>query len=534
MFDFTNTHKALVAHKEILCDEITPLSVLFALKAKVLLESAYNETGKDRYSIMILAEAFRICKEQGAHWLMYEGKKILLREALGAYMNDAALLQKLKITKGKKQNAEDYGFLESLAIVRTLAPQPQEVDSSDTNSPTYSNVSDLPLDLPLPLGGAGYIGYEFFAEIENLNFNNPAEYSIPECGFIFGRDFLVFDHLFDRLHIVSVGYAYEKEHINPKERVERIMHDLKNLPRLLQDFAQDTAQDSIKSNKSADFMPYTIIKATSQTEYESMVEDLKKCIYAGDLLQCVPSQSMQIHSSMPPLQAYRHLRHQNPSPYMFYYDFDDFVILGASPEIMIRLKSQNESSNFILRPIAGTRPRGKSVAEDKQLESQLLSDEKELSEHLMLLDLARNDAGKVSVGGGVEVVYRNKIERYSRVMHIVSQVQGELDSKRFAKRDAFKATFPAGTLSGAPKIEAIKNIERLESSARGIYGGAIGYFTYDEDMDFAIAIRSAVYQNGVYYVRSGAGVVQDSIPKSEFIETQNKVQSMLDMLAPKD
>ncbi|WP_334086270.1 anthranilate synthase component I family protein, partial [Helicobacter typhlonius] len=239
-------------------------------------------------------------------------------------------------------------------------------------------------------------------------------------------------------------------------------------------------------------------------------------------------------SSMPPLQAYRHLRHQNPSPYMFYYDFDDFVILGASPEIMIRLKSQNESSNFILRPIAGTRPRGKSVAEDKQLESQLLSDEKELSEHLMLLDLARNDAGKVSVGGGVEVVYRNKIERYSRVMHIVSQVQGELDSKRFAKRDAFKATFPAGTLSGAPKIEAIKNIERLESSARGIYGGAIGYFTYNEDMDFAIAIRSAVYQNGVYYVRSGAGVVQDSIPKSEFIETQNKVQSMLDMLAPKD
>lgn len=520
MFDFHTQNKPQIAHKEVLCDSITPLSVLFALKAKVLLESAYNETGKDRYSLVVLNEAFRVCKEEGGHYLIANGKKMPLQEAMQEYMQDKEIRKSLGIktdfvdcvdSKNAKGADSKQDFLESLAIVRSLAPKPDAKQSPH-----------LPLDLPLPLGGAGYIGYEFFAEIEEMSFAKPPLYNAPECGFIFGRDFLVFDHLFDRLHIVSVSYAYEKEVIDVAQRIIQVVKKLESL---------DATSSSLESTRVS--QEYEIQNATSAQEYETMVEKIKDCIYKGDLLQCVLSQSMQIKSAISPLQAYRNLRHQNPSPYMFYYDFDDFVILGASPEIMIRLKTNDEISHFILRPIAGTRPRGKSVAQDLELEKELLNDEKENAEHLMLLDLARNDAGKVSVGGGVSVIARNKIERYSRVMHIVSSVQGELDSKRFAKRDAFKAAFPAGTLSGAPKIAAIELIESLESTRRGVYGGAIGYFTQNEDMDFAIAIRTAVYQNGVYYVRSGAGVVQDSNLKAEYLETQNKIQSLLDMLTLK-
>ncbi|WP_104743932.1 anthranilate synthase component I family protein [Helicobacter cinaedi] len=519
MFDFRIYNKPQIAHKEVLCDSLSPLSVLFALKAKVLLESAYNETGKDRYSLVILNEAFRVYKEEGIHYLVVKGAKTPLHQALQGYLTSENIKKSLGIRADSVGFAESreskgadskQGFLENLAIVRSLAPKPNAEQSPH-----------LPLDLPLPLGGAGYIGYEFFAEIENVEFSNPPLYNAPECGFIFGRDFLIFDHLFDRLHIVSVSYAYEKEAIDVAGRVASIAKKLESL---------NVASSSLESTPDSQAQGYEIQNATSQKEYETMVEKIKDSIYKGDLLQCVPSQSMQVKSPIPPLQAYRNLRHQNPSPYMFYYDFDDFVILGASPEIMIRLKTSDEISHFILRPIAGTRPRGKSVAQDLELEKELLNDEKENAEHLMLLDLARNDAGKVSVGGGVSVIARNKIERYSRVMHIVSSVQGELDSKRFAKRDALKAAFPAGTLSGAPKIAAIEMIESLESTRRGVYGGAIGYFTQNEDMDFAIAIRSAVYQNGVYYMRSGAGVVQDSNPRAEYLETQNKIQSLLDML----
>lgn len=506
MFDFANHKSANIAYKEVLCDNITPFLVLCNLRAKVLLESAYNETGKDRYSIVILNEAFSVYKEvrdnKISHTLLVNGVKTPLDSALKGYKHT---LESSKSTKKQDvfSNAKDSGFLEALSVVRSLSPNPS----------TFSNV---PSHLPLPLGGAGYIGYEFFAEIEDISFTKPSLYNAPECAFIFGRDFLIFDHLFDRLHILSVSYKHERSDIELESRIKDIESKLRNMP-------QNALDSSIKANCD-------VVNATKQSEYESMVESIKQHIYRGDLLQCVPSQYMQITSNLPPLLAYRHLRHKNPSPYMFYYDFSDFIVLGASPEIMIRLKSSSDKSTFLLRPIAGTRPRGESVAKDMELESELLNDKKELAEHLMLLDLARNDAGRVSVANGVKVLAQNTIERYSHVMHIVSQVEGELDTTNFAKRDAFKAAFPAGTLSGAPKIEAIKTIERLESHARGIYGGAIGYFTYSEDMDFAIAIRTAIYQNGNYFVRAGAGIVQDSNPSAEYIETQNKMQALLDIL----
>lgn len=519
LFDFDkNVEKAqrsmVIAHDEVLCDEITPLAVLDGLQAQVLLESAYSETGRGRYSIVLVNEAFR-CYKEGANYILASGD-----DKKNVDCKSDVLHTLIKFAQSIESDCMKYiydkekiGFLDVLAFVRMLAPNPLK-------SCIHAAISQECLhSLPLPLGGAGYIGYEFFAEIESVNFSNPPLYQAPECAFIFGRDFLVFDHLFDKLHIVSVSYAYEED-IDVRARVQNLKQILQELPVRL---GNKNKQEQKKET-------HEIIYSTSQVEYETMVRKIKKSIYAGDMLQCVPSQNMQIASSLHPLQAYRYLRHQNPSPYMFYYNFGDFIILGASPEIMIRLQTREDGTFFTLRPIAGTRPRGKNVAEDKELESDLLNDEKERAEHLMLLDLARNDAGKVSVGGGVRVVEQNRIERYSRVMHIVSEVQGELDTKHFFKRDAFKAAFPAGTLTGAPKIEAIKHIESLESYARGVYGGAIGYFSHNEDMDFAIAIRTAVYQNGIYYLRSGAGVVQDSDPNFEFVETQNKMRSMLDML----
>ena len=568
---FSSQHKtqAFIAHKEILCDALTPLSALDTLGAKVLLESAYNETGKDRYSILILSEAFRISKQDKKHFLTHHKAGAPTKVPLDVIFSDLKLSQtpsQAKKSRAKKRadsetsslkgahmsesrsestlsesspeaNSEskahiyapNTNFLRDLCLIRTLSPNPTD---------------SVPSHLPLPLGGAGYVGYEFFAEIEEVEFSNPPLYDAPECSFIFGRDFLIFDHLFDRLHIISVGYAHEDEGAlkpleweeaylkspahnatQPSSHSERIKQRVEILAFALGSLsasAQSQVQDEKRSGK--------VKSATTEAEFSAIVREIKHRIYQGDMLQCVSSQSLTLASSLPPLSAYRKLRHQNPSPYMFYYDFDDFVVLGASPEIMLRLKTQGSKSLLTLRPIAGTRPRGVSVAKDLDLEQELLNDSKELSEHLVLVDLARNDAGKVSAGGGVSVISRNKIERYSRVMHIVSEVQGILDTKHFDKIDAFRAVFPAGTLTGAPKIEAIKTIESLESSARGIYGGAIGYFTYDEDMDFAIAIRTAVYQKGVYYLRSGAGIVYDSDEAKEFKETQNKMQALLDML----
>lgn len=263
-----------------------------------------------------------------------------------------------------------------------------------------------------------------------------------------------------------------------------------------------------------------------------MVELLKNEIYVGNLLQCVPSQSLEITSDLPPLQAYENLRASNPSPYMYYFDFGEYQIIGSSPEVLIKVQSDSEENFALLttRPIAGTRPRGKNALEDSKLEGELKDNIKENAEHLMLLDLGRNDIGKVALPNSVCVTQERIIEKYARVMHLVSEVQGKMDLKLHKKTDALFATFPAGTVSGAPKIQAIKTIESLESHKRGIYAGAIGYFSKNGDMDFAITIRTAIYQKGVYYLQAGAGVVYDSIPSEEYKETQNKMLSLVEAI----
>ena len=258
--------------------------------------------------------------------------------------------------------------------------------------------------------------------------------------------------------------------------------------------------------------------SVTQSAYEKAVERIKKYIVEGDIMQVVLSQRLHIAcDEIPPLDIYRALRCLNPSPYLYYLDLGEFHIVGSSPEILVRVEDQE----ITVRPIAGTRPRGDDEAADKQLEQELLDDPKECAEHLMLIDLGRNDVGRVAQIGSVEVTDNMIVERYSHVMHIVSNVIGQLEPT-YTALDALKATFPAGTLSGAPKIRAMEIINELESIKRGIYGGAVGYLNWYGDMDTAIAIRTAVIKNQTLYIQVGAGIVADSIPAKEWEETMNK------------
>ena len=256
--------------------------------------------------------------------------------------------------------------------------------------------------------------------------------------------------------------------------------------------------------------------------FKAAVERAKRYIYDGDIMQVVLSQRTSKPFSASPLSLYRALRSLNPSPYMFFYHFDDFHIVGASPEILVRL----EGDTVTVRPIAGTRPRGKNPQEDAELAADLLADPKELAEHVMLMDLGRNDIGRVAQTGTVKVTEKMQIENYSHVMHIVSNVEGKLKPELTAI-DVLRATFPAGTVSGAPKVRAMEIIDELEISKRGIYAGAVGYLGFNGDMDLAIAIRTGVIKDGQLHVQAGAGIVADSVPQNEWIETQNKAKALL-------
>ena len=256
--------------------------------------------------------------------------------------------------------------------------------------------------------------------------------------------------------------------------------------------------------------------------YQAAVRRAKEYIAAGDVMQVVLSQRMRRPFASSPLSLYRALRSLNPSPYMFYYDFGDFHVVGASPEILVR----KEGATVTLRPIAGTRPRGATRDADEKLAQELTADPKEIAEHVMLVDLGRNDVGRVAQTGTVKVTERMQIERYSHVMHIVSNVEGTL-KPGLTSLDVLRASFPAGTVSGAPKVRAMEIIDELEPARRGVYAGAVGYVSFQDDMDTAIAIRTAVIRDGVLHVQAGAGIVHDSVPESEWQETENKARAIM-------
>jgi anthranilate synthase component 1 len=324
---------------------------------------------------------------------------------------------------------------------------------------------------------------------------------------------VIFDHVTHRIKVVS--HVHLNGDIDDSYRqASRKIDDL--IARL----HQPLPDNHPASSRSGTLSPMT--SNFSKAEFEAAVGKIKEYITAGEAIQVVLSQRLCRPTYAPPFEIYRALRTINPSPYMFYLDFQDFQLIGASPEILVRV----DGDTVVTRPLAGTRPRGKTPAEDRQLEDELKHDEKERAEHIMLVDLGRNDIGRVSQPGTVTVSELMDVERYSHVMHLVTHVQGKLQPETSAF-DALKACFPAGTVSGAPKIRAMEIIAELESSKRGAYAGAAGYFSYSGNMDMAIAIRTIVLKQNTAYVQAGGGIVYDSVPAREYQESLNKAQATL-------
>jgi anthranilate synthase component 1 len=368
--------------------------------------------------------------------------------------------------------------------------------------------------LPRFTGGlVGYFGYETIGYIEpklkNTGKKDPL--GTPDILLMVSEEVLVFDNLSGKLYLIV--HAHLDGDNTPEQAWKQANQRLNELAvRLRQSDTAYQAHTQVTKVKETDF-----VSGFTQEGFENAVARIKDYIVEGDAMQVVISQRLSIPFNAPPLDLYRALRSLNPSPYMYFLNLGEFHIVGSSPEILTRV----EDGKVTVRPIAGTRPRGKTDAEDKRLEEDLLSDPKELAEHLMLIDLGRNDTGRVSEIGTVKLTDKMIIERYSHVMHIVSNVEGVLN-KDMSTMDALKATFPAGTVSGAPKIRAMEIIDELEPVKRGIYSGAIGYISWSGNMDTAIAIRTAVIKDKHLHIQAGAGIVADSIPRNEWDETMNK------------
>ena len=368
-------------------------------------------------------------------------------------------------------------------------------------------------ELPDFNGGlVGYFGYEIikFIEPKLKNIKKKDELNVPDILLMVSNDLLVVDNLTSKVHIIT--------HINPeKESFEAGLSKLNIIEKNIRElFNFDST--STEKIESEDF-----VSSFGKENFVNAVEKVQKYITAGDVMQVVPSQRLSCSFKSDPIELYRQLRILNPSPYMYFLNLDGFAIVGSSPEILTRVDNNNVAT---IRPIAGTRSRGKNIQEDLENEKDLLSDEKEIAEHLMLIDLGRNDLGRIAKTGSVNLTDKMFIERYSHVMHIVSNVECEL-KEDMSSIDVLKATFPAGTLSGAPKVRAMEIIDEVETLKRNIYSGAIGNLSWHGGMDLAIAIRTAVIKDEVLYVQAGAGIVYDSIPEMEWQETMDKAQALI-------
>jgi anthranilate synthase component 1 len=396
--------------------------------------------------------------------------------------------------------------------------QNQVIEKETTQNPlnfiqNYLSQFKVPHDLELPrfAGGlAGYFGYETIQYIEaRLKHKKTKDtLGVPDILLMLSDELIVVDNVAKKIFIVSYADPSIKDaYVLGVARLDKLYDQLHQSMKI------EPLQTSNLTEAESEF---------GEEAFKKAVEKAKSYIFEGDIMQVVLSQRMSQKFEASPLALYESLRTLNPSPYMFYYHMDDHHVVGASPEILVRL----EDETVTVRPIAGTRPRGKTEEEDKKLEKELLADPKECAEHVQLMDLGRNDIGRVSQSGTVKVTDNMTIERYSHVMHIVSNVEGRLKPNMHAM-DVLKATFPAGTVSGAPKVRAMEIIHELEPSKREIYAGAVGYLGFDGDMDVAIAIRTGVIKNKMLYVQAGAGIVADSIPHNEWVETQNKAKAVL-------
>jgi anthranilate synthase component I len=367
---------------------------------------------------------------------------------------------------------------------------------------------------PMAAGIFGYIGYDMVRLMEDLPEPNPDTLNLPDGMMIRPTVMAIFDSVRDEVTVTSPvyvdkGVSSKAAYARAQERISEVVDAL------------DRPLDHLTSQ---DVETPPIMAATSNTtpkEYGGMISKAKDYITAGDIFQVVLSQRFEADFALPPFALYRSLRRVNPSPFLYYLDFDQFAVIGSSPEILVRVRDGKVS----IRPIAGTRGRGETPSEDRALAAELLADPKERAEHLMLLDLGRNDVGRVAEIGSIKVTDKFIIENYSHVMHIVSNVEGTL-SKKYDVIDALCAGFPAGTVSGAPKVRAMEIIDELEKHKRGVYGGCVGYFSADGEMDTCIVLRTAIVKDGKMYVQAGAGIVADSVPENEHQECVNKAKAL--------
>ena len=468
----------------------------------------------------------------------------LVKEVLADLETPLSLYVKLSQAFGKKNTyllesvlgGERFGRfsfigLPAKTIVRTIGTPTSPVNEVLTDGKVVESNNDNPLDfvdayfkrfkvalqpgLPRFCGGlAGYFGYDTVRYIESrlAKHSLPDELGVPDIQLMLTEELAVIDNVAGKIYFI----VYADPSIS--NGFETAQNRLKELLTCLGKPANMPA--SLPSSKTE------LIRKFKATDFENAVRKTKDYILAGDCMQVVIGQRISKPFTDSPLALYRALRSLNPSPYMYFYDFGDMQIVGSSPEILVRQEKRATEKIVTIRPLAGTRPRGANPEEDERLAKELLADPKEIAEHVMLIDLARNDVGRIAKTGSVKVTDSMSIEKYSHVQHIVSSVEGDL-LDNMSNMDVLRATFPAGTLSGAPKIRAMEIIDEMEIVKRGVYGGAVGYLSFSGDMDVAIAIRTGVIRDGMLHSQAGAGVVADSDPTAEWKETEAKARAVL-------
>ncbi|RBO99669.1 anthranilate synthase component I [Rossellomorea aquimaris] len=452
--------------KELNGDLFTPISLFQSLKGKkkFLLESSLKHEQSGRYSF-VGSDPFLECK---------------------AYGNTVQLI---------KTYASEMDEIEGnpIEIIQNLIPS--------------QKLKDAPF--PFTGGGIGYLGYDVIRLYEDIGVTPQDELEMPDIHLMFYEKVIVFDHLEHKVFIVVMNEWTEDQTGDLNKKVKEVEAELNNV--------------YLKTHKKK-LDRLSFHAQTTKGEFMEKVEKAKKSIGEGEIFQVVLSQRLQASFSGDPFSFYRSLRKSNPSPYMFFIDFEDYVVLGASPESLLKVQGREITTN----PIAGTRRRGDTHDVDRELEKELLTDEKEIAEHRMLVDLGRNDLGRVCEIGSIYLSKYLTIERYKYVMHIVSEVKGEL-KEEVTPLEALTSCLPAGTVSGAPKIRAMQIINELETTKRGVYSGAVGYIGVNGNLDFALAIRTMVLKDQTAYVQAGAGIVYDSDPAGEYEETMNKAKSLLEV-----
>ncbi|MCW9707218.1 anthranilate synthase component I [Fodinibius salsisoli] len=468
-------YTAIPVYRPLMADVLTPVSLFLKLRQQgqypFLLESVEGGEQLARYSFLG-RDPYQVLK--------YDGSAVTLQQ-------------------DEQIDTLDQSYFEALKDLTTQHSEP-----------------DLP-NLPRLTGGAvGFSSYDTVREIEDLPQTTEQDIDVPEAIWAFYDEVFAFDHVKQQVIIIKTVFVEDSSDIY--ERYNQAQKRLDELEKLI--------HKPVPTSKSFSIDPDKLHSNVGMSQFEKMVEKAKEYVYEGDIFQVVLSQRFETDFEGDRFMLYRALRMVNPSPYLFFLDFEDFALVGSSPEVLVRV--QDETAQLL--PIAGTRPRGQTDEEDRAFEEDLMNDPKEIAEHVMLVDLGRNDLSRVCQPGTVKPVREQVIERYSHVMHIVSDVKGKLADDKVSV-DALMQCFPAGTVSGAPKIRAMEIIDELEPTKRGPYAGAVGYFDFSGNMDTCIVIRTMLVTDSKVYIQAGAGIVADSDPQKEYIETKNKAGALVEALS---